>query len=92
VDKKPKDGFSFRVQANEYFIPLVGMVDLESEKLTLTNELDYTKQFLASVEKKLSNKKFVKNAPQKVLENEQKKQVDALAKIATISASLEKIS
>ena len=88
VLKQPEGVFSFRVKANEYFIPFEGAVDLEAEKAKLQEELTYTQGFLKSVEKKLSNERFVNNAPQKVVEIEQSKKADALAKIEVLKASL----
>jgi valyl-tRNA synthetase len=79
---------SFRVKSNEYFIPIAGNIDVESEIAKLTDELIYTQGFLKSVENKLSNEKFVNGAPEKVLEMERKKQADSLAKIATLEQSL----
>jgi valyl-tRNA synthetase len=79
---------SFRVKSNEYFIPITGTINVEEEIAKLTTELNYTKGFLKSVESKLANEKFVAGAPEKVLANENKKQADALAKIATIEQSL----
>ena len=63
-------------------------MDIEAEKAKLEEELNYTKGFLRSVEKKLSNERFVNNAPAKVVETEQQKKQDALAKIEAIEASL----
>src|SRR5690606_29673475 len=74
---------TFRVKSNEYFVPVSGNINIEEEIKKLTEELEYTKGFLASVEKKLSNEKFVAGAPEQVIVNERKKQADALAKIAT---------
>jgi len=54
----------------------------------LEKELEYTRGFLASVEKKLKNKKFVDNAPEQVVTNEHRKKEDAAAKIKTLEASL----
>ncbi|PID70966.1 MAG: valine--tRNA ligase [Flavobacteriales bacterium] len=79
---------SFRVKSNEYFIPLSGAVNVEEEIEKLTEELTYTKGFLQAVRKKLSNEKFVNNAPEQVVANEKKKEADALAKISTLEASL----
>jgi len=53
---------SFRVKANEYFIPMGGTVNVEEELKKLQEELTYTQGFLASVRKKLSNEKFVYRA------------------------------
>ena len=88
VEKKVEGALSFRVKSNEYYIPLVGAVNIEEEIATLTQELDYTKGFLNSVMKKLSNDRFVNNAPEQVIANERKKQNDAEAKIKTIEEQL----
>jgi valyl-tRNA synthetase len=88
VSDKVEGALSYRVKSNEYFIPITGNIDVEAEIAKLTEELNYTKGFLKSVEAKLSNEKFVNGAPEKVLEMERKKQADALAKIATIEQSI----
>ncbi|MDE6805069.1 MAG: hypothetical protein K2J29_10595, partial [Muribaculaceae bacterium] len=54
--------------------------------------LKYYQGFLATVEKKLSNERFVSSAPEKVVAMERKKQSDALEKIAAIKASLEALN
>lgn len=87
-DEKPTGAFAFRIDEFEYFIPLTGPVDIESEKEKLHDELNYLQGFLKSVEKKLSNEKFVNGAPEQVVANERKKQEDTLAKIKTIEESL----
>ena len=79
---------AFRVKSNEYFIPMEGSIDVEAEVKKLTEELNYTEGFLKSVQKKLSNERFVNNAPEQVVASEKKKEADALAKIETIKASL----
>ena len=88
VSDKVDGALSYRVKSNEYFIPITGTIDVAAEITKLTEELNYTKGFLKSVEAKLSNEKFVNGAPEKVLEIERKKQADALAKIATIEQSI----
>ena len=79
---------TFRVKANEYFIPISGAVNVEDQIVKLTEELNYTEGFLKSVQKKLSNERFVNNAPEQVVATERKKEADALAKIETLKASL----
>ncbi len=91
VDNKVEGALSFRVKSNEYYIPLAGAVNIEEEIATLTQELEYTKGFLNSVMNKLSNERFVKNAPEQVIANERKKQSDAEAKIKTIQEQLSAI-
>lgn len=88
IKDKVNGALSFRVKSNEYFIPVTGAVNVEEEIAKLTEELNYTKGFLKSVQAKLSNEKFVSGAPEKVLEMERKKEADALSKIATIEQSL----
>lgn len=81
-------GGSFRANNLEFFIPLEGKIDLEKERLKLEEELKYANGFLMSVQKKLSNERFVSNAPEQVLANERKKEADALEKIEVIKKSL----
>ena len=88
VNDKVEGALSYRVKSNEYFIPITGNIDVASEIAKLTDELNYTKGFLKSVQTKLSNEKFVNGAPEKVLEMERKKESDALAKIATLEQSI----
>lgn len=79
---------TFRVKSNEYYIPVSGAINVEEEIAKLTEELNYTKGFLKSVQGKLKNEKFVNGAPEKVVAMEKQKEADALAKIATIEQSL----
>jgi len=88
VTEKVDGALSYRVKSNEYFIPITGNIDVEAEIAKLTEELNYTKGFLKSVQGKLSNEKFVAGAPEQVIANERKKEADALAKIATIEQSI----
>ncbi|MCW1148194.1 valine--tRNA ligase [Flavobacterium lacisediminis] len=88
VSDKVDGALSYRVKSNEYFIPITGNIDVEAEIAKLTEELNYTKGFLRSVQGKLSNEKFVAGAPEQVIANERKKEADALAKIAMIEQSL----
>ena len=88
VSEKVDSALSFRVKSNEYFIPITGNINVEEEIAKLTEELNYIKGFLKSVQVKLSNEKFVANAKAEIIENERKKEADALSKIATIEQSL----
>ncbi len=91
VDSKVEGALSFRVKSNEYFIPFGDEIDVVAEKEKLEEELKYTKGFLMSVQKKLSNERFVNNAPDQVITNERKKEADALAKIETLETSLKSL-
>ena len=88
VTESVKGAWSFIADTVEYFIPATGQVDTEEMKTKLEEELVYTRGFLASVMKKLSNEKFVNGAPAQVVANERKKQADAEAKIAALESQL----
>ncbi len=91
VDKAIDNAASFRVGFNEYFVPLEGFIDVEAEKQKLQEELTYTQGFLKSVQKKLSNERFVQNAPEQVVAMERKKEADALGKIAMLEKRLKSL-
>ncbi|WP_445756039.1 valine--tRNA ligase [Polaribacter sp.] len=83
------EGASFRVKSNEYFVPISNSnIDIEAEKVKLQEELKRAEGFLVSVQKKLSNERFVSSAPEKVIALERKKEADTLAKIDMIKSSL----
>lgn len=81
VTEKQTDGASFLVKTTQYFVPLGDKINVEEELAKLRADLTYNEGFLESVLKKLSNERFVQNAPAKVLETERAKQTDAEAKI-----------
>jgi valyl-tRNA synthetase len=91
VEEKLENALTFRVGSNEFFIPYADSIDVEGEMLKIKEELQYNKGFLSSVQKKLSNERFVKNAPESVILNERKKEADALAKIAMLEESLKSL-
>ena len=91
VEKAIEGAISFRVKANEYFIPILDKINIEEEIKKLETELHYAEGFLKSVRAKLSNEKFVNSAPAQVVENERKKESDTLAKIETLTQSLKKL-
>lgn len=88
VEEKPDLSAGFIVKSHEYFIPLGDMVNKEEEIKKLQDELKYAEGFLKSVMAKLSNEKFVKNAPPSVIENERKKQTDAESKITILKEQI----
>ena len=87
AEHTPEQAISFRVNAHEYFVP-VASSNIEEERKKMEEELKYQEGFLSSVEKKLSNERFVSNAPEKVVEIEQKKAKDAQTKIAALKSRL----
>ncbi|MDT8373044.1 MAG: valine--tRNA ligase [Bacteroidales bacterium] len=88
VEGKVEGAVSFRIHTSEFFIPLDEGVDHEEEIRKMEDELKYTEGFLATVLKKLSNEKFVANAPEAVIKHERKKEADARARIATLQESI----
>ena len=89
--KTDKPSFTFLVGANEFSIPLSENLDLGEEKEKTEEEIKYLKGFLISVDKKLSNEKFVANAKPEVVEIERKKQKDAQDKIALLEEKLKSL-
>ena len=67
------------------------MVNNEEERAKLEEELRYTRGFLLSVEKKMSNERFVQNAPAAVVDKEKQKMADARGKIAVLEAQIQKL-
>lgn len=88
VEAKDPAAASFLVGTTEFNIPLLDNMDVEAEIAKLTKELDYLRGFRTSVEKKLSNERFVNNAPAAVVDGERKKLADATSKIASIEETL----
>jgi valyl-tRNA synthetase len=80
---------SFLVGTTEFNIPLETNIDVEAELERLNKELDYLRGFKASVEKKLSNERFVNNAPAAVVDNERNKLADATQKMEAIQATID---
>jgi valyl-tRNA synthetase len=78
VQEKVGNAYSFVQDGGEYFIPFTDDIDVEAEIAKMQTELDYTKGFLTSVQKKLSNEKFVNSAPEAVVAAERKKEQDSL--------------
>jgi valyl-tRNA synthetase len=87
AQEQPENAAQFMVKGDEFYLPLPD-IDTEKEKIRITQELEYTRGFLTSVEKKLSNKRFVNNAPEQVVAIEQRKKADAEAKIKALEESL----
>ncbi len=83
---------SFRVGTTEYAVPLGSLIDVEAELKKLNEELKYQEGFLISVNKKLSNEKFVANAKPEIVANERKKLADAESKIASLKESIAALS
>jgi valyl-tRNA synthetase len=88
VKHKRENVFQFIIKGDEFYIPLPQVLDIEKERANALKEIEYLRGFLISVEKKLSNEKFVSNAPKDVLEKERTKQKDAEEKIKSLEETL----
>lgn len=86
--EKPAQSLSFLVGSTEYFVPVEDNINVEEEVAKLKEQLNYQQGFLNSVSKKLSNERFVNNAPEKVVAIEKQKQADAEAKIKALEEQL----
>lgn len=91
TNEKATDCYSFIVDSNEYFIPFGDNIDINAEIEKLDKELSYTKGFLASVQKKLSNEKFLNGAPDQVVAVERKKASDAESTIQILEEKLKRL-
>ena len=91
VKEKVADSFSFIIKSTEFYIPLGNQINTEEEIKKLRSDLEYARGFLFSVEKKLSNERFVQNAPSKVLALEQQKKSDTLLKIKILEERIDNL-
>lgn len=89
AEEKDPTAASFMVGTTEFNIPLANNIDVDAEIERLQKEKQYLEGFLNSVMKKLSNERFVNNAPAQVVEVEKQKKADAEQKIAAIVETLE---
>ncbi|MBT8218186.1 MAG: valine--tRNA ligase [Bacteroidia bacterium] len=79
---------SFIVGTDKFYLDAKQEINVEEEKQRLKKDLEYAKGFLASVKKKLSNERFVNNAPEQVVANERKKLADGQERLKAIEDSL----
>ncbi|NOQ73786.1 MAG: valine--tRNA ligase [Crocinitomix sp.] len=92
TEEKVPDTFSFIVKNNEYYIPFGDTVDVEEEKEKIKAELEYAEGSLNIIRKKLTNERFVNNAPEQVVASERQKEADALNKIQILTEKLADLS
>ena len=88
LSNQKKELFPFLVDKNRYFIPLTFQVDNLTEINRINNEINYLKGFLELVNKKLSNKNFISNAPKTIIVIEEKKKKDAIVKLESLKNQL----
>ena len=92
VKEKDASASAFLVGTVEFNVPLADSIDKDAELAKLRKDLDYYEGFLRSVQKKLSNERFVNGAPATVVDAERKKEADALSKIEALKASISALS
>ena len=91
VTEKRGDASGFMVGTDSFAVPVGDLIDVAAEIEKQEKELKHLEGFLIGIKKKLSNEKFVANAPESVIERERKKQSDSEEKIAALKASLEEL-
>ena len=91
VSQKGDGSSSFLIGTREYAIPLGDLIDTEAELAKAEAELKHLEGFLMGIRKKLSNERFVANAPEAVVALERKKEADSLEKIATLKQTIESL-
>jgi valyl-tRNA synthetase len=87
----PANAKTFISGTEKYYVALNQTIDVETERKKLSDELEYQRGFIRSIETKLSNERFVSGAPAQVVDNERKKLADGLARIQILEESLSKI-
>ena len=91
AETEPTNSVAFLVGNDTFYLELNQEVDVEAEIATLEKDLAYYEGFVASVEKKLSNERFVNNAPAPVVERERQKLADGTAKVKSLGEELERL-
>ena len=91
TDEKSADASTFMVGTDEYAVPLGSLIDIDAEIEKAEAQLKHLEGFLAGVTKKLSNERFVQNAPEAVVSMERKKQADSQEKIAALKQLIEEL-
>jgi len=88
VAEKDATASAFMVGTDEFAVPLGDMIDVAAEIEKMETQLKHLEGFLAGVQKKLSNERFVQNAPEAVVALERKKESDSLEKIQSLKDSI----
>ena len=88
VEVKDSTSSAFMVGTDEFSVPLGNLIDVDAEISKLNAQLKHLESFLAGVQKKLSNERFIQNAPEAVVAMERKKQADSEEKIAALRESI----
>ena len=92
VSEKGEGTQAFLVGTDEYAVPIGNLIDADAEREKAETEIKRLQGFMAGIEKKLQNERFVQNAPAQVVELERKKLADAQSKIAALEATLKALN
>ena len=92
VETKDATASAFMVGTDEFAVPLGALINIEEEIKKMEAQIQHLEGFLNGVKKKLSNERFVQNAPEAVVAMEHKKQADAEEKIATLKESIKALT
>ncbi len=90
--EEPANTVSFISGTDKFFVAINKEIDVEAEKERITSEIEYQRGFISSVEKKLSNERFVNNAPAAVVEKERQKLADGQARLSNLEESLKNLN
>jgi valyl-tRNA synthetase len=91
ADAAPQGAVQLLVRGEVVALPLKGVIDLSAEKARLDKEMAKADADIKRVDAKLSNEKFVANAPEEIVEEEKEKREAALARKAKILEALERL-
>jgi len=91
VEQKGEGSSAFMIGTREYAVPLGNLIDVEAELAKAEAQLKHLQGFLMGVRKKLSNERFVSNAPEAVVALERKKESDSLEKIAALEQTISEL-
>ena len=92
VTQKSEGAQTFLIGTDEYAVPLGNLIDAEAEIKKAEAEIKRLQGFMAGIQKKLQNERFVQNAPAQVVELERKKLSDAESKIAALEETVTSLS
>lgn len=92
VENSPAGALSVMVRTTEMFIPIANNINKDEEIKKINEQIKYYEGFKLSINKKLSNEKFVSNAPQKVVDLERKKLADCESKLQALNEELKSLS
>ena len=88
VTQEPEQSLPIMAATEKLYMAYTAEVNVEEERKKLEEEINYTKGFIASVAKKLSNERFVAGAPADVVERERQKMADGETKLKSLEESL----